>query len=273
MYFFFFSGGIFLRYCIVSIFERAVVLTTCDGYMRLHSQQWASDQVGRPRNHQALKPISKHLVFWDLSCHYFFLEPAFQSKLLAVGWRRVRRKAGHWEDRGSSSGWRGSNFLPCCHRKCWMKQLTFQNLEIDVNIFFWVWGVWLELGWLVLLLMSGLLGMPCEDKWPVGQKAVAPWRYKSLDSKILKWMLCCLGFLSSTCWENTVTFPPKKKGAETQSRLDSFWWPLETAGKLVRLRSWNTKSNGDPLRPWHVNDKLQAERFVSLGIRVSSKRL
>lgn len=119
----------------------------------------------------------------------------------------------------------------------------------------------------------GALGMPCEDKWPVGQKAVAPWRYKSLDSKILKWMLCCLGFLSSTCWENTVTFPPQKKGAETQSRLDSFWWPLETAGKLVRLRSWNTKSNGDPLRPWHVNDKLQAERFVSLGIRVSSKRL
>lgn len=79
-------------------------------------------------------------------------------------------------------------------------------------------------------------------------------------------------FLSSTCWENTVTFPPKKKVQKHKVVwiLSDDLWKLPVFGSP---RSWNTKSNGDPLRPWHVNYKLQAERFVSLGIRVSSKRL
>lgn len=108
---------------------------------------------------------------------------------------------------------------------------------------------------------------------------------QSLDSKILKWMLCCLGFLSSTCCHllREYCYLPQKKGAETQSRLDSFWWPLEgpvfvrpghgTPRAMETL--WGLDMWQDGVDTGFDYHELQVtrERFVSLGIRLSSKRL
>ena len=217
--------------------------------MRLHSQQWASDQVGRSRNHQALKPISKHLVFWDASCHYFFFGTCFPIKIVG----------GRLEARSSKSRTLGRSRV-----QLWVTWVQFSPMlppeMLDEATDISKLGNWCQHFFLGLgcVTRAGLVGSdivpPCEDKWPVGQKAVAPWRYKSLDSKILKWMLCCLGFLSSTCWE--YRYLPKKKRCRNTKSFGFFLMTFGRAG-FCSPRSWNTKSNGDPLRPWHVNDKTE----------------
>ena len=158
MYFFFFSGGIFLRYCIVSMFERAVVLTTCDGYMRLHSQQWASDQVGRFKKSSSTKTHFQASGFLRCFLSLFFFGTCFPIKIVG----------GRLEARSSKSRTLGRSRV-----QLWVTWVQFPPMlppemldeATDISklgnwcqhFFFWVWGVWLELGWLVLLLMSGAL--------------------------------------------------------------------------------------------------------------------